>query len=170
MERMKLMEYIIKTREYLNYLERHVRNVEKAWELLANKCYDMKFVYDDYVYHEISNHIANHDLSKISIEEFMQYRQFFYPVDGEKKDKDLFKKAWEHHKINNEHHWENWTVKDSKKYYDDIVNCVHMVVDWIAMGFEMGDTAKQYYEANKDKIDLPDWAVEFIYNIFDRIY
>ena len=57
-----------------------------------------------------------------------------------------------------------------KRYYADEINCVHMVVDWIAMGFEMGDTAKEYYEANKDKINLPGWAVKFIDEIFDRIY
>ena len=38
------------------------------------------------------------------------------------------------------------------------------------MGFEFGDTAKGYYEKNKDKINLPEWAIELIYTIFDCIY
>jgi hypothetical protein len=49
------------------------------------------------------------------------------------------------------------------------VHCTHMVIDWMAMGYKFGDTAQQYYEANKDKIELPDYAVDFIYEIFKRL-
>ena len=45
-----------------------------------------------------------------------------------------------------------------------------MVIDWVAMGFEFGDTAKSYYESNKEKIVIPKWAEEFMYEIFDCIY
>ena len=45
-----------------------------------------------------------------------------------------------------------------------------MVLDWMAMGYKFGDTAQEYYEKNKEKIELPDWAIEFIYEIFRRVY
>lgn len=50
------------------------------------------------------------------------------------------------------------------------VHCVHMVIDWMAMGYKFNDNAKIYYERNKDKIKLPEYAVVFIYEIFNRIY
>jgi hypothetical protein len=50
------------------------------------------------------------------------------------------------------------------------VCCVHMVCDWMAMSMKFGDTAKDYYENNKDKIDLPEWSEILMYKIFDRIY
>ena len=40
----------------------------------------------------------------------------------------------------------------------------------IAMGYEFGDTAKEYYENNKDKIILPEWAIKEMYKIFEIIY
>ena len=44
------------------------------------------------------------------------------------------------------------------------------VVDWVAMGIKFNDTAKSYYEKNKHEIELPDWAIELMYEIFDCIY
>ena len=40
----------------------------------------------------------------------------------------------------------------------------------IAMGYEFGDTVKEYYENNKDKIILPEWAIKEMYKIFEIIY
>ena len=50
------------------------------------------------------------------------------------------------------------------------LSLIHNIVDWVAMGFEFDDTAKDYYEKNKDKIQLPDWAIKLMYEIFDCIY
>ena len=163
-----IIDQIKKTREYLYYLEDHVLNVEKAWRLLQEKCKDMRFIYDDYVYFSIQDEIERHDLSKMSEAEFIQFRKRFFPsqYDG----LNDFESAWEHHKKENTHHWETWTTIKPTDIYFEEVSCVHMLCDWIAMGFKYGDTAKVYYEKNKDTIKLPDWAVGFIYEIFDRIY
>jgi hypothetical protein len=40
----------------------------------------------------------------------------------------------------------------------------------MAMGYEFGDTAQEYYENNKDKIFLPEWAIKEMYKIFEIIY
>jgi hypothetical protein len=45
-----------------------------------------------------------------------------------------------------------------------------MVIDWMAMGIKFNDTAQSYYEKNKDKIDLPEKGVKFIYEIFEKVY
>ena len=105
----------------------------------------------------------------LTTEEFTQYRQYFYPCKNEVKNKDLFFSAWRHHKDNNIHHWQNWTTKCKGYAYRDSY-VVMMLVDWVAMGFEFNDTAQEYYEKNKGTIDLPEWAEELMYRIFEQIY
>lgn len=166
-----MLDTIQKFRDYLNYIERHYNNVQKAWELINEKCQGkgFRFMYDDFVWHTIKEDVINHDTSKLSSEEFTQYRQYFFPTKTEQRDKDLFTSAWEHHKEHNSHHWQTWTIKYKDNIYADAF-LVMMIVDWVAMGFEFGDTAKEYYEKNKNEIQLPEWAIELMYQIFDCIY
>ena len=49
-------------------------------------------------------------------------------------------------------------------------NLLENIVDWMAMGYEFGDTAKEYYEKMKDEINFPDWAIKLMYEIFDCVY
>ena len=44
-----------------------------------------------------------------------------------------------------------------------------MVVDWLAMSYEFGDTPRSYYKKNKSRIKLPNWAVEYINELFDML-
>ena len=165
-----ILEVIQKTREYLDYVEEHILNVQKAWKHVCEKCKDMRFVWNDYYYHTIDAEVEIHDLSKLSEEEFTQYRRAFYPTDFEKTSgRYELGSAWEHHKENNPHHWENWTTDNHFQPNGWEIHCVHMVLDWMAMGYKFGDTAQDFYEKNKDKIVLPDYAVDFIYEIFKRI-
>lgn len=165
-----MIELIKKTREYLDYVEQHYNNVQKAWQILQDKCKDMRFIYDDFVFGCIDANIKRHDESKLSVEEFVQYRQFFYPVLGEKKNRTLFTSAWANHLNKNLHHWQSWTSQDFKDPYSAEIYLVENICDWMAMGFEKGDNAKEYYESNKDSINMPDWAVKFMYEVFERIY
>lgn len=176
-------DLILKTQEYLEYIDEHYKNVQKAWLILREKCSDMKFIYDDFDFNRLDTAIKNHDNSKLHMNEFQYYRQYFFPTNAEENianscygmpAKEYFKgdfeKAWEHHKAHNHHHWQTWT---SAKYYypwDETLNCVHMLADWMAMSMKFGGTAKDYYEKNKSDIKLPNWAVRFIYEIFERVY
>lgn len=163
-----MIEKIKKTREYLDYLEEHYNNVQKAWKLINDKCQDMHFIYDDYCYWVIDYAVKHHDDSKLSKEEFTEYREHFYPVDD--KEKCKLDKAWEHHKDKNNHHWENWTNENKGlDPYPDIYVAL-TVIDWVAMGFKFNDGAQSYYELNKDKINIPEWAEKIMYEIFERIY
>lgn len=161
------IEAINKTREYLDYIEEHINNVQKAWDCLKLKCSDMRFIYDDFVYFSIEHDVKCHDLSKLSEDELVQYRRVFYPCKNEIKVE--LKDSWEHHKKENQHHWQNWTKKNNSHPYEWEINCVHMVIDWMAMGYKFEDTAQKYYEKNKDNILIPDYAISFIYEIFKRI-
>jgi hypothetical protein len=169
---MEQLKIINKTREYLNYLESHILNVKKAWEELQDKCKDMRFITDDFYYNWIDMEINSHDMSKFSEFEFVQYREFFYPSDSKnivELTKSNFEKAWEHHEEKNQHHWQNFTSKDYANPCEWEVHCVHMIIDWMAMGYQMGDTAQMYYEKNKNVIMFPDYIINFIYEIFKRI-
>jgi len=161
-----MIEKIKATRLYLDYLEEHYYNVQKAWKELQYKCSDMYFIYDDYLYNIIDSHVKNHDDSKLSKEELVQYRERFYPVNSNEEggldnsDKEIhenFNNAWKHHKELNPHHWENWATQELNKgycsHYGWQINCVHMIIDWMSMGYKFGDTAQEYYEKNCDRTD-----------------
>ncbi len=169
-----MLARIKKTREYLDYLERHYNNVQKAWKLINDKCAndDFRFMHDDYVWHSIDGDVKHHDNSKLSAQEFVQYRQHLYPTEEEKQFTGWdaqFKKAWKHHLIKNSHHWETLVQLDKHPYAD--MYAVMIVVDWVAMGFEEGMLdARDFYEKNKAKIKLPEWAIKLMYEIFDCIY
>lgn len=166
-----MKEKIQKFREYLDYIERHYGNVQKAWQLIQEKCKDkgFKFLYDDFLWFTINEDVVNHDYSKLSEYEFTQYRQYFFPAEGEERNKDKFLKAWEHHKNNNLHHWQTWTTNNADSIHAEAL-LVMNIIDWVAMGFEFGDTAKDYYEKNKEEINLPNWAIKLMYEIFECIY
>lgn len=167
-----MKELIQKTREYLDYVERHYNNVQKAWQELNDKCKNNGFnwLYDDVIWHAINDNIKRHDMSKLGVNEFVQYRQYFYPTSSEVKDKELMNQAWNHRLGNNPHHWQNWTERDYYYPNQSLIYFIENICDWMAMGYEFGDTAKEYYESNKDKIDLPEWAIKEMYLIFDIIY
>lgn len=160
------LEIIKKTQEYLDYIKEHVLNVRRAWEELQEKCKDMRFMCDGYCFFSILDEVDFHDISKLSEQEFVQYRKAFYPTPNAPEFN--MAEAWEHHKKNNPHHWENWSAIEWGGDPGWEVHCVHMVLDWMAMGYKFGDTAQSYYEKNEEKIKLPRYAIDFIYEIFNR--
>lgn len=165
-------EKIQKFREYLDYIEEHYNNVQKAWKLINDKCQgkDFPFICYDCRWNEIDSNIKKHDLSKLSMEEFTQYRQFFFPCKDEEKNKELFMQGWDHHQEVNHHHWQKWTKTDTCNSVYQEVAFIENICDWVAMGLKFGDTARDYYEKNRDNIELPKWAEKYMYGIFECIY
>lgn len=164
---MEGIDHINKIRAYCDYVEDHLLNVEKSWQTMQAACKDMNFIYDDFLFWTIDAMVQSHDISKMSAEEFIPYQRNFYPV-GE-KDPSAFGLAWQHHLEFNPHHWENWTNIKEKHPNEQACHCVCMVIDWMAMGLKFGDTAEKYYEANRHKIELPEWAEKFIREIFEHL-
>jgi len=164
---MVAFDYIKSTRDYLDYLEEHIGNVEKAWKEIQEKCKHFHFIYDDNMFFWIDQEVMHHDESKFSIEEFVQYRQKFHKVEHELVKPGTFDQAWDHHKLFNDHHWETWTTKKYKIPYEWKVHCVHMIVDWVAMSYKTGITAKSYFKANNDLIKFPDYSIPFIEEVLD---
>lgn len=164
---MEGLKYTKAIRAYCDYIDRHLLNVSTSWIRLAEACKDMRFVYDDYVFHSIDAEVRTHDLSKFSEAEFIQYQRTFYPAEG--LAPGSLGLAWIHHQEENPHHWQRWTREKYTSPYEAEVHCVGMVIDWMAMGLEFDNTAEEYYESHKDEIHLPRWAASFIGEIFKRL-
>ena len=175
--KMRALEAIDRTRDYLDYVERHINNVARAWgEVMEamERSGGYPVWFDDYRYESLRGEVERHDLSKLSPEELVQYRMKFYPTTYEALPNadnatKLFEEAWQHHWENNHHHWEKWAGTDYYNPYEAEYHCTHMVIDWLAMSYEFGDTPRAYYEKNKERIELPDWAVKYINDLFDDL-
>ncbi len=157
------LKFVKHTREYLDYIEEHLLNVQQAWKNIQTACSDMFFIRDKSYFQKLNIEIINHDLSKFSEHEFTQYRQHFYPIGNEDRN---MQEAWEHHISKNTHHWENWTKLMEFGNYNYTVDLVHMVVDWVAMSYKFKNPPQQYYEQNKDTIILPKDAETLMLKIF----
>lgn len=159
------LDYIRRIREYCDYLERHLLYVQKSWAVFQVACKNMNVIYDDFLFHTINYMIIEHDLSKMSPEEFIQYQREFFPVSS--KDASGFQAACVHHYEHNPHHWQTWT-KLTERFPDELsCHCVCMVVDWMAVGMQTGDTAENYYLKNRERILIPPWADRFVEEIFE---
>ena len=160
-----------KTREYLDYVENHINNINLAWDVIKNKCKDLQFIKNEKYFNFLDNDIKKHDISKLSINEFIQYRQYFYPLLSEKNNniiKEQFNSAQENHKKENMHHQESQTKLNNET--DKLLYCVLMIIDQEAMSYKFNDTAQLYYEKNKHIFNLSNDIENFIYSIFNKIY
>lgn len=154
----KLITKESKAEEYKSYIKEHVDNVKKAWKNMINKkeCMDIILKYDtEFIIEFVTAFIENHDQSKYSIEEFEPYRKRFFPIDEEEKNscEEEFRKAWQHHKDYNPHHWNHW---DERGLNDVMPSyCVlEMACDHIAMSDKFGGTALNWYKGEKEKGEI----------------
>ena len=164
-------EYIKMSRAYLDYLEEHIENIRLAFDEVSRACDGMAWVGDDFTWHMLRDEVCMHDVSKFYAKEFVQYRMRFYPIRGEVVSDEDFDRAWKHHFLQNNHHWESIEHGVDGDAVPGRVeaNIVHMIVDWTAMGYKFGDTAQAYFEANKKKIQIDEKWIPFMYEVFNRI-
>jgi len=150
---------------YINYYFNHTYNVVLAWKDIQQTLLENKVI-NKLEFDKINELIIWHDNSKISKEEFEAYGLKFFPLGATEFDEEIFKKAWQHHKENNLHHHQ--TLKEHKGQYH-ICYLVEMICDWIAMGWETNNLAQDYYQNNKEKIDLCEDDKNIIKYIFELI-
>lgn len=156
-------ETIIKQNEnkYKEYIDNHRLNVQKAWTLMKSnsECMDLITKYlntnVEAAIDLLDEMIKSHDLSKYTDAEFGPYRKNFYPVSEEEKQENeaAFDAAWKHHYHNNMHHW-NWWYESGNMDNMKLPYIVEMICDWQAMGYVFGNNSIQFYEQNKEKIQL----------------
>lgn len=166
-------ELIQKIKEYREYIDNHIANVQKAWLIIdkATEKYNMNGWGKQNSCHAhmfIDDLIKKHDESKFSHEEFEPYRKKFYPVAGEEVDEKEFQQAWQHHQDNNLHHWQSMRAIN---YEHTLIleYTVEMLCDWLAMAMNFGEGHRDYYNKNKDNIELQDWQHELIEEIYTAL-
>jgi len=167
------LQEVDKLRRYLDYVERHLYNIASAWIEVQEKCFKTLSLYDDFRFFNMHYAIEQHDVSKLCAEEFTQYAAHFHSGKELKGDKEraAYEKAWDHHKRQNNHHWENWTVSPHLGYDPFYLGIVmaHMVVDWLAMSYEFNDTPREYYESHKDEIKIPKTCLPLLYRLLNDL-
>jgi hypothetical protein len=170
--KMELLEKILKTEEYCQYLREHINNVATAYGVISAACKDRNIFKDPALAADFRKEIRQHDSSKLDAEEFTAYREAFYgcEADGPKNQQD-FENAWMHHYMHNDHHWENWDILEItvENALDFERRMLHMVIDWTAMGYKFEDTARAFYESGRCGVVFTGAAHALLYSIFDDI-
>lgn len=166
-----------KEREYLEYIDKHVKTVQSVWFALQEHLTDCYWL-DDCYYFTINDRIERHDQSKYDIYEFGGYRQFFYPENENEKNVITFNHAWNHHQKSNDHHWEYWLLIDSngKKVEAlkmEFPSIIEMLCDWTAMSVKFKNKPSIWFNDNKEKMVLHPGTIQTILHwlpLFDDVY
>lgn len=191
-----------KEKAQLQYTNTHIANVLKAWELIKESEHCLDIISNQIsksqlaqvtlsneipcpynslisVIEFMDHQIRLHDLSKYSEHEWEAYRRNFYPINDEEKEnaKEDFEKAWLHHYSINTHHWNYWYKIKKDINSMDLLSCIELCCDWIAMNFVFDGTALDYYEKKvlhcddpKEQIYFGEKQSGFIFNLLTAFY
>lgn len=153
--------------KYIEHYCTHTYYCVLAWKAIRKELLDANVI-DELEFNLINHLIAWHDDSKISLKEFKPYAVGLY---SEYKDDPLihqeFVEAVKHHKAVNLHHHETLA-----SYKGDDWKCyiVELICDYIAMGWEFKNYLFEYYQNNKDKINLPTEYKEYLELVLSIIH
>lgn len=162
-----------KKMQYIEYINQHINNVQLIWKNIQPLLKGDYFI-DDYIWHDIWQLIAWHDITKHSNQEFGGYRQWFYPEELEEKNKESFNHAWNHHQKANPHHWQYWIMwKPNGSIALDMPfkYMFEMLCDWSAMSLKFGDTPTRFFNKTKHQMLLHRDTMQGIENwlpVFDK--
>lgn len=155
---------LAKEKEYRQYIDQHINNVQLAYKLYSDKIIDKMVTLDSaahgVIIRTIGSRMHDHDMSKYGPEEFGAYRAYFYPVNQDEKNspgvKRDFEKAWQHHFHVNDHHPEFWVTPEPEEsgllkiipMADDAL--LEMLMDWQAMSLKQNDSPKAFFNKTKE--------------------
>lgn len=151
---------------YLEYLEKHIRGVQKSYKLLI----DNKIIKRT---NELDKQISEHDKSKYDTEEFNAYGEKFYGTP----DEIAFKYAWLHHQHNNPHHWQYWCLledeggKKPEPLEMPYNYVIEMICDWLSFSINKGDLSEiqNWYKDNKNNQLLHKETRKLVEEILDKL-
>lgn len=143
--------------EYLDYLNDHISNVNRAWRTILRP-----YLMNELTASQITNldcQIDIHDRSKYDDIEFIPYLNHYYPHPDYPDDAESYDMAWLHHQKSNPHHWQYYVlIKDSGKIqpldmpFDSIVE---MLCDWHSFSYkDPTSTGYAWYKDNQHKMIL----------------
>lgn len=156
-------EIDIKTKEYLEYINKHLFLLYRAFEeeiLPIGDRNNISKYFSDREYIDAINkceeNLPLHDLSKRSKEEFESYRKRFYPTEKEKLEFDSIKKdfhnAWVHHYKNNPHHVEYWCTDGLNPERDmELCYILELYCDWKSVSILKGGNPYKFYISSEER-------------------
>lgn len=165
-----------KEKEYKKYIDEHIKNVNKAWDIMKRNKKVMDYISSidsadiSFTVAALDGQIKAHDMSKFSVEEWEPYRMHHHSVDEQEKidSQAEYEKAWEHHYTNNLHHW-NWWAYNNQQDKMTLNYVIEMCCDWIAMSMKFGGDAYHWYLKQTD-IVLGNKQHEWLTNILTLYY
>lgn len=167
-----------KEEEYLDYINTHKANVEKAWNII--KEFDNPYIQNNL--YDLGRNIKDHDNSKYDDEEFEYYRKKYFPINDDEanevmdKIQDIF---WLHYS-KNPHHWEYWLDENKELDYtkhneDNIDNTImmayiEMFCDWASFGLKQDNPreVRSWYINEKPKMTLFPAEQEILEDILEE--
>lgn len=159
---------------YDEYINGHVQNVKDAFELLLSL--DIPYIKENE--DAIREIVSVHDDSKWSDREYFPYLHHFYPTSEEEANmEEEFDNAVQLHCLNNRHHWncQDWIDTETgslKGGFDDTLymnHTVERICDWLAMAYQHNEPPSKWWDANKEGIKMPDYAVDFVEEVIHKV-
>ena len=150
-------KHIIDMRDqYKEYVENHIRNVQKACKEASFAFYKVfPNVCTSSLSEQLAQNLIHHDKSKFEDCEFWPYAARFFPVEGTDPSsqtiKDEFKLAWLHHVHNNPHHPGYWVLyeNDEAEILDmPDIYIIEMLCDWMAMSKYYNSSTLDYWNSD----------------------
>lgn len=145
-------EFTPMEKQYQNYVNNHIAAVKRSFDERAPLLRRVLMMTDAEM-SELIGRVADHDLSKFSVNEFPQYRMYFYPDEHESKADANFAEAWEHHYTHNDHHPEYW-IKNGIPMEMSKTAIAEMILDWEAMSRNFGGNPRTWFETAKKSIPM----------------
>lgn len=137
---------------YAAYVKDHIAKVQKSFNERGHMLGRvLQLSHDDMS--ELAKRVAEHDQSKWSVDEFPQYRNYFYPAQGEVKIDEQFAAAWKHHYETNDHHPEHWVINGVATDMS-ILAIAEMILDWEAMSRNFGGNPRVWFRDSKNKFNI----------------
>ena len=176
-----------KTQEYMDYLDKHINGVIKAYKtyflpLINNKNISVgDFSNQDLItaIKKAALLVDKHDLSKYNDLEFYPYRRHFYPTTAEKSEDDekqqlaelKYEEAWKHHYEHNMHHIEYWYDWKNSTPRDMPLECIiEMLCDWISMSYIFDQPIDKWWKDVNECEEERSMMTQETIGIVDELY
>jgi hypothetical protein len=101
-----------------------------------------------------------HDSSKLGVEEWFHYAEYFCGNEKTQGVKDNFDVSWLHHIHHNQHHWQHWILHEDSGEVKVLpmpqIYALEMVADWRGVGFARKgyDESQSWYLKSKESMQL----------------
>ena len=177
-------------KKYDEYLENHIKNVQRGYEWLKEFLPDVlseyNYIEEKSYYGELDEIIKNHDKSKYTSKaadaeryydltcEYVPYADYFYGTRDKEVD-EKFNLAWLSHIHNNPHHWQHWLLQNDEDGLNIIdmpyVFIVEMILDWWAFSWMKGNLWEifKWYEEHKEGILISDKTRKTVEDILNKM-